>query len=122
MLALAVLALMLLGLSALFLRLLASSQKSNDQTSGLMLAERILRDRVDARQFGSTPTPGVVLLYTHDAQTPVEFTYQVTSTEVSGHEYFPDSIYYLDVQVSWMGGQRGGQGMLRARAGRMVTP
>lgn len=119
--ALAVLALMLIGLSGLFLRLLASSEKSGDQTTGIMLAERLLRERIESRSFGNVTTPESLFLYTHDGSSPTEFVYRVTSTPIVLNPTQPE-IYYMDVEVQWMGGTRQGQGQLVSRAGRLVTP
>jgi len=119
--ALAVLALMLIGLSGLFLRLLASSEKSGDQTTGIMLAERLLRERVEARNFGSVASPESRYLYTHDGSSPTEFVYRVTSTPMVLNSGEPE-VYYMDVEVQWMGGTRQGQGQLVSRVGRLVTP
>ena len=119
--ALGVLAILLIGLSGLFLRLLAGAEKSNDLSAGLLVAERILQQECSAARFQSSPAGQSTLLYNHDGATAQEFLYQVTCspmTVVTGGQ----PIYYVDVQVWWSGGSRQGQGRLSTRAGRLATP
>lgn len=115
-----VLAILLTGLSALFLRLLGSTEKANDLSAGLLVAERVLQEQAVLGRFESSP-PDKTLLYTHDGRQAMEFLYQVTCSPM---QVSPGgaSIYYVDVQVWWSGGQRQGQGQLFTRAGRLITP
>lgn len=112
---------MLIGLSGLFIKLLASSEKSGDQTTGIMLAERLLRERIEGRTFVTMAAPESLFLYTHDGSNPTEFVYRLTSTPIVLNTSEPE-IYYMDVEVQWMGGSRKDQGQLVSRAGRLVTP
>ena len=119
--ALGILAVMLIGLSGLFLRLLAGAEKSNDLSAGLLVAERLLQEECSRARFQSSPGVQSTRLYTHDSQTAQEFLYQVTCSPmqvVSG----ANPIYYVDVQVWWSGGNRHGQGRLSTHAGRLATP
>jgi Tfp pilus assembly protein PilV len=118
--ALGVLAVLLIGLSGLFLRLLAGAEKSNDTSAGLLVAERLLQQECNTGKFQSSP-PQSTLLYTHSGEQAQEFLYQVTCSPMqvtAGGK----PIYYVDVQVWWSGGSRAGQGRLSTRAGRLVTP
>ncbi len=119
--ALALLAVMLLSLSALFLKLLGSTEKGSDQQAGLQLAERVLSDVSRRRQFASMANRDHVELYNHDDSSPTVFSYQVTCTS---YQIDPDSdrLYFVDVHIWWMGDQRAGQGALHAQLGRLVTP
>lgn len=117
--ALGLLAALLVGMSGLFLRLLAGSEKVNDTTVGTMYAEQVLQDQVSSGLFESNS--GTSRLYSHDGSAALEFTYQVTCSPM---QVPPGSMtaYYVDVQVYWMGASRSGQGQLRARSGRLVSP
>ena len=119
--ALGLLALLLIGMSGLFLRLLAGAEKSNDLSAGLLVAERILQDECAAARFESSPGVESTQLYSHDGEASQEFLYQVTCSpmQVSASGA---PIYYVDVQVWWMGGSRHGQGKLSTRAGRLAAP
>lgn len=119
-LAMGVLAILLTGLSGLFLKLLGSTEKANDLSAGLLVAERVLQEQVVVARFESAP-PDKTLLYTHDGQQAMEFLYQVTCSPM---QVSPGgaAIYYVDVQVWWSGGQRHGQGQLFTRVGRLITP
>lgn len=114
-LAIALLAILLLFVSGLFLKLLAGSEKSSDLTAGAMLAESLLRSQCDDPNFLSS-TNQRRMLYNRDGSQAEEFLYSVTCTRVS------PGIYYVDVQVSWGGGSRAGQGQLRTRLGRIASP
>lgn len=114
-LALALLAVLLTFVSGLFLRLLAGSQKSSDLTAGAMLAESILQAHCAEGEFLSS-TNQQRLLYNRDGSQAEQFLYQVTCTRVS------PGIYYVDVEVSWGGGSRQGQGQLKTRLGRLASP
>jgi len=114
-LAIALLALLLLFVSGLFLKLLAGSEKSNDLTAGAMLAESILQSQCADPNFLSSSNQRR-LLYNRDGSQSEEFIYQVTCTPLS------QGLYYLDVQVSWGGGSRNGQGKLSTHLGRVVSP
>lgn len=114
-LALSLLAVLLIFVSGLFLRLLAGSEKSSDLTAGAMLAESILQQQCASREFVSSVNQRR-LLYNRDGSQAEEFLYQVTCTRVSA------GIYYVDVEVSWSGGSRQGQGQLKTRLGRLASP
>jgi len=114
-LALALLAILLIFVSGLFLRLLAGSEKSSDLTAGAMLAESILQEQCAGRDFVSTVQQRR-LLYNRDGSQAEEFLYRVTCTRVS------PGIYYVDVEVAWGGGSRQGQGQLKTRLGRLASP
>ena len=120
--ALALLAVMLLSLSALFLKLLSSSEKGADQQAGLLLAERILSDITRRGEFSSMGQRSGRQLYNHDASAVTEFTYQVTCTSYQVDPPDSPNIYFVDVHVWWMGDQRAGQGQLHTQLSRLVTP
>lgn len=114
-LALGLLAVLLIFVSGLFLRLLAGSEKSSDLTAGAMLAESILQEHCADRRFLSSANQRR-LLYNRDGSQAEEFLYQVTSTRIA------PTIYYVDVEVTWGGGSRHGQGLLKTRLGRLASP
>ncbi|MBS2040302.1 hypothetical protein JST97_35270 [bacterium] len=114
-LALALLAIVLVSVSGLFLKLLGGSQKSSDLTAGAMLAETILQKHSIGPDFLSYANQ-LQVLYNRDGSQAEEFTYQVTCTRVQSN------LYYVDVQVSWSGGSRAGQGRLSTRLGRLASP
>lgn len=114
-LALALLALLLVSVSGLFLKLLAGSQKSNDLTAGSMLAESVLQKQCQGPDFLSFQNQRRVL-YNRDGSQAEEFLYQVTCTRVQSN------LYYVDVQVTWGGGSHAGQGRLSTRLGRLASP
>ncbi|MBX3169187.1 MAG: hypothetical protein KF760_17410 [Candidatus Eremiobacteraeota bacterium] len=114
-LALALLAILLIFVSGLFLRLLAGSEKSGDLTAGAMLAESILQEHCADGRFLSSANQRR-LLYNRDGSQAEEFLYQVTCTRLA------PAIYYVDVEVSWSGGSRQGQGQLKTRLGRLASP
>lgn len=120
--ALALLAVMLLSISALFLKLLGSTEKGSDQQAGLQLAERVLSDVSRRRHFASMANREGVELYNHDASSPTVFSYQVTCTSYQIDPPDSERLYFVDVHVWWMGDQRAGQGALHAHLSRLVTP
>jgi hypothetical protein len=107
--------------SSLFARLLASTDKSGDTAIGLQLAESLLQDAVLAKNFPPLPHSAVIRLYAHDVQSPQEFLYQLTATPKVLQVGQPP-IYLMDVSVTWNNAQRAGQGQLRAKLSRLVTP
>jgi len=115
LLAFALLANMLLGMSSLFLKLLAGSEKGGDLQAGFFLAQKMVAEET---RFASVPSRDVATLYSHDGTTPLQFTYQVTSTLVQPSP----RLYYVDVEVWWMGGQRSNQGQLHVRLGKLRAP
>lgn len=117
--ALGLLAVLLVGMSGLFLRLLAGSEKGNDTTAGTMLAEQLLQQQAAGGIFENNS--GISRLYTHDGSAAVEYVYQITCAPMTVSPS-GSNVYYVDVQVTWMGASRHTQGQLRARAGRLVTP
>ncbi len=124
--AMALLAVLLVTLAGLLSKLLASTNKSGDQTAGLELCQHVL-DQVVAR--GTYDTSTAVIrhqLYTHHDQASTEFTYQVTSNPVTMPNSAPNG-YYVVVDAWWWGqtaatGNRAGMGKLHAQLGRLVCP
>lgn len=123
--ALGVVALLLVAMASFFARILWSSDKSGDKTAGLQLADQILQECIQQQLFEPPAGDRTVLLYTHDAAAPTEFTYRVTSTTVLLPECTRPS-YALDVHVSWFpqssSTARSGRGRLEAQLNRLVTP
>lgn len=114
-LALALLAILLISVSGLFIKLLGGSEKSSDLTAGSMLAESILQQNCAGPDFLSS-TNQRRILYNRDGSHAEEFLYQVTCTRLQS------GLYYVDVQVTWGGGSHAGQGRLSTRLGRLASP
>ena len=107
--------------SGLFTKLLASSDKSGDGAIGLQLAERVLQEAVLSKYFPPTPVQRSLYLYSHDAANPQEFVYQISALP-KVFEVGQPACYYMDVVVTWRGGQKSGQGQLQAKLSRLVAP
>lgn len=122
---------LLVGVVSLFIALLGSSAKANDQAVGVLYAERVL-DRLSARgrptypAFDSTLT-GTQGFYTHDEATQTSFFYSVTATELTPSENkvpdAPGETWLLETEVRWWNNvttTKAGQGNLYVRQARVV--
>jgi len=125
--ALGILAILLVVMGALFVRLIGSSNKSGDTSAGLQIADGVLQEAIQSKSFDVVPGDRKIYVYTHDAASPTEFIYRLTSTPTVVTVSVPAQrpIYYMDVHVWWnqpRGTNRLGQGRLEAQTGRLVTP
>lgn len=123
-LALGLISMILVFLCVLFIRLIGTSDKSGDTSAGLELADSLLQQCVQNKDFEPPGSNRSLLLYTHDAAAATEFTYQITSqpTVVTPGQ---KPIYFMDVHVWWngpAGSTRHGQGRLETHLSRLVTP
>lgn len=142
-----VLAIMLLGLLivsvlSLFLGLLTSSAKSNDQAIGVVYADRLLQDIAGrARKTHPSFNPsyaGNASFYTQDTENLTQFAYTVTATELTpgvgrtgpAGEFAnsdpagPGASWLLEAEVRWWSTEqarsKAGSGQLFVRQSRVV--
>jgi len=142
-----ILAMLLLGLLivsvlSLFLGLLTSSAKSNDQAIGVVYADRLLQD-VAGRARRTHPAfngsyTGNTSFYTQDTENVTQFTYTVTATELTpgvgktgpAGEFAnsdpagPGESWLLEAEVRWwstdQARSKAGVGQLFVRQSRVV--
>lgn len=126
--ALALLGMITVAVMTLFLGLLASSNKTTDQTAGDLFAQKHLQALVDRGLTRSAPPITAPIQGTYTAQThdraKTEFLYKVTAAEVYDPED-PESVgsYWLKLDVIWWdddGEGRAGMGKTRTSLSRLV--
>lgn len=122
--AMAILALVVLFVGALFGQLLAASAKTSDLTVGAALAQKRLDEIVADGSYVVSGGPVQELVYTQDSDTQTTFVEQVTTTPIYLPAPSTEPLFHVRVDVWWWENSpqatRRGMGKLSTSISRVV--